>query len=393
MYRHIWAEIDLNALEHNVNNILEYVPAEKVIGVVKANAYGHGAGKVSKVLYEKGVRFFAVSNAYEAVDLRTVMSDCEILILGNVDPLAVKELAENRITVCLYDTECAKRLSSAALEADVTLKCHIKLDSGMGRLGLNCRKSMDKISLYDEIKEIFSLPALNITGAFTHFATADRDGDENAEFASEQYSRFKAGCDIIREIGQKPSGDEFVFHSSNSAATLLDSTVRPSDMYRPGIILYGLTPSAGLKLPCELKPVMTLKATVAQVKKLNVGECVSYGRTFTADRPMTVATVTVGYADGYPRNLSGKGYMLINGKKAPILGRVCMDQTVVDVSDIDGVRSGDTATLFGEGLPVEYLAEILGTINYELVSALAHRVPRVYIKNGEITDTVRYNSI
>ncbi len=393
MYRHIWAEIDLDALNHNIDCILKLVPAEKVMGVIKANAYGHGAGAVCDTLTSKGITSFAVSNAYEALDLRARTKNARILILGNIDPSAVCELAKNNITVCIFDIDSAKRISDAAFLAQVVPECHIKLDSGMGRLGFNLREGMELGSFRHEIDEVFALPGLNITGAFTHFATADRDGDETAEFTAAQYDRFKKGCDIIAEVAKGYDKSDLVFHSSNSAATFLDSSIRPSDLYRAGIILYGLTPSPGLKLPYELKPVMSLKAMVSQVKLINKGESVSYGRTFTADRQMKIATVTVGYADGYMRGLSGRGYMLINGKKAPILGRVCMDQTVVDVTDIPSVVSGDTVTLFGDGLPVEELAKLLNTINYELVCAVAHRVPRVYIKNGQVIDTVRYLSV
>lgn len=392
MYHHTWAEIDLNALEYNIDQILNLVPAEQVMGVIKANAYGHGAGAVMNLLMEKGVNSFAVSNVYEAIDLRTKNKDSLILILGNVDPAAVSVLAQNNITLCIYDLDEAKRINNAAVLAGVKITCHLKLDSGMGRLGFDLRNNFDEKAFTNQIEEVFALPALDITGSFTHFATADRDGDEKGENTAAQYARFKKGREIILNIGKKYGKDQLVFHSSNSAATLLDSDIRPSDLYRAGIIMYGLTPSVGLKLPFEPKAVMSFKATVAQVKNIKKGHTISYGCTFKAKQDMKVATVTVGYADGYMRNLSNKGYMLINGKKAYILGRVCMDQTVVDVTDIE-VKSGDTAVLFGGDLPIEVLAKELSTINYELVCAVAHRVPRVYIKNNSIVDEVRYHSI
>lgn len=393
MYRHIWAEIDLNALEYNIDNILKLVSKEKIMGVVKANAYGHGAGAVTKLLTSKGISSFAVSNAYEAIDLRHSGVEGEILILGNIDVLAVKELAEQNISICLFDTNSAARLSKSAVDSNVDLNCHIKLDTGMGRLGLNCRNGFNQDEFKKDIEQIFSLPNLHICGAFTHFATADRDGDENGEFTKKQHSRFETGCKIINSVAEQYGIKALCFHSFNSAATLLNNTSLQSDRYRAGIILYGLTPSMGLTLPFSPKPVMTLKAMIAQVKTIKSGDTVSYGRTFTAKKEMRVATVTAGYADGYMRGLSNKGYMLIDGKKAPIIGRVCMDQTVVDVTDIPNAKSGDTAILFGEGLPVEVLADKLKTINYELVCAVAHRVPRVYKRNGKIIDTIRYHSI
>lgn len=390
MYRHIWAEIDLNALEFNINQILKLVPAEKVMGVVKANAYGHGAAEVLNSLYSFGINHFAVSNVFEALDLRSIQKNGEILILGFCDFSAVSELAKNNITVCVFDLDYAKSLNDAAQKSGVKLNCHIKINSGMNRLGFF---GDDLVSLKSQIKEVFALSNLNVTGAFTHFATADRDGDEKGDFTASQYSVFCNAKKIITDVADAFGKKDICFHSSNSAATLLDSESRPSDFYRVGIILYGLTPSCGLELPFTPKAVMSLKAMVSQVKTLKKGESVSYGRTFTAKRNMRVATVTAGYADGYMRGLSNKGYMLINGKKAPILGKVCMDQTVVDVTDIEGVKTGDIAVLFGDDLPVTELAKTLNTINYELVCAVAHRVPRVYIKDGKSVNEVRYISL
>ena len=390
MYKHVWAEIDLNALEYNLNNILKLVPEEKVMGVVKANAYGHGAAEVAKTLMSLGVNRFAVSNVFEALDLRAVTETGEILVLGYCDSAAVKELFKNNITVCVFDLEYAKALNSACENAGVTLNCHIKINSGMNRLGF---AADDLKLLKSQMCELFTFKNLKVTGAFTHFATADRDGDENADFTAEQYGAFLSAKEVISTVADERGVKNLYFHSSNSAATLLDNKNRPSDLYRAGIIMYGLTPSVGLKLPFTPKAVMSLKATVSQVKSLKKGDSVSYGRTFEAKKDMQVATVTVGYADGYMRGLSSKGYMLINGKKAPILGRVCMDQTVVDITDIPDVKTGDTATLFGEGLPVEELAKELSTINYELVCAVAHRVARIYLKDGRQINEVRYISL
>ncbi len=390
MYKHIFAEIDLDALEFNIDAISSLVPTDKIMAVVKANAYGHGAGGVSALLEEKGVRRFAVSNVYEALDLRKAGVKGDILTLGYAEPELVKKAAENNITLCVYDLASARAISVAAGES--TVSCHIKLDTGMGRLGFNARKGFNKEELKTELSEVLSYKNLNITGGFTHFATSDRDGDKEGEFALEQYKRFLAAKEAVWELVGENAYSKMLFHSSNSAATLLDYKNRPSDLYRAGIILYGLTPSKGLELPIGLKPVMSLKATVSSVKKLAEGDSVSYGRTFVAEKPMKIAALTVGYADGYMRGLSGRGEVLIGDKKAPIVGRVCMDQVMVDVTGLE-VSQGDTVTLFGKGLPAEELADILATINYEIVCAVAHRVPRVYIKNGKVVDTVRYNSI
>ncbi len=389
MYHHVWAEIDLSALEYNLKQLLTLIPAEKAMGVVKANAYGHGAAAVTNCLLELGVNKFAVSNVSEALDLRSSNSLGEILIFGYSDLNAVYELAKNNVTVCVFDLEYAKSLNAAAKQKGVTLKCQIKINSGMNRLGF----AADNEDFKAEIEQVFELKNLDITGAFTHFATADRDFDENGEFVAHQYAIFEKAKEIISAAANKKGKGELCFHSANSAATLLDSKIRPSDIYRLGIIMYGLAPSGDMALPFDVKPVMSLKATVSQVKTIKKGDTVSYGRTFKAEKDMRVATVTVGYADGYMRGLSGKGYMLINGKKANILGRVCMDQTVVDVTDILDVKTGDTALLFGGELPVGELAKLLNTINYELVCAVGHRVPRVYLKDGKEVNEIRYVSL
>lgn len=390
MYHHVWAEIDLNALEYNINQISKIAPKKQFMGVVKANAYGHGAAEVVKTLSQMGINHFAVSNLFEALDLRSVTKAPEILVLGYCDFNAVSELSQNNITVCIFDFEYAKTLNSACERAGVTLNCHLKINSGMNRLGFGAD---DLDLLKSQIQNVFELKNLKITGAFTHFATADRDGDELGDFTDKQYNIFLSAKEVITAVAVEKGVKNLVFHCSNSAATLLDSKIRPSDLYRLGIIMYGLTPSVGLELPFTPKAVMSLKATVSQVKSIKKGAAVSYGRTFTAKSDMLVATVTVGYADGYMRGLSNKGYMLINGKKAPILGRVCMDQTVVDVTNIQGVKTGDTVTLFGEGLPVTELAKTLGTINYELVCAVAHRVARIYLKDGKVINENRYISL
>lgn len=390
MYYHIWAEIDLDALQYNIDQISKLVPTSKIMAVVKANAYGHGAGVIAKQLEKAGVKHFAVSNIYEALDLRFAGIGGDILILGNIDFSAVKEAAENNITVCIYDTEYAKFLNSSAKKAGVKLKCHIKLDTGMGRLGLDCRGGDFEKSLKTQIEDIYNLGNLTVTGAFTHFATADRDNDNDGEYVRAQYDRLNRAKTIISSIG---GNDDLIFHASNSAATLMLNTDISSDLYRAGIVLYGLTPSKVLELPITLKPVMSLKAVVTQVKTIKKGDSVSYGKTFTAQKDMKIATVTAGYADGYMRGLSNKGKMLINGKMAPIIGRVCMDQTMVDVSENEGVKTGDTAILFGSGLPVEEVASVLDTINYELVCAVAHRVPRIYFKGGKEIKMLRYRSV
>jgi alanine racemase len=393
MYYHAWAEIDIDALKYNIKEILKLVSAEKVMGVIKANAYGHGASMVAGELYKLGVNKFAVSSVYEALDLRYAGVKGEIMLLGGSDPTAVPELVENDIAACVYNLEFAKKLSQSAIDNNVKIKCYFKFDTGMGRLGLNCRGEFDIEVLKKEIAEIFSLEGLDIIGAFTHFATADRGNDDTAQFKTLQYENFQTAAELFKKIGAEIGKTQLTIHCSNSAATVMDFKNQPSDIYRAGIILYGLTPSVGLEMPVEFKAVMSLKAKVTQVKEIKKGDSLGYGRTFIAPKDMKIATVSIGYADGYMRNLSNKGKVLIGEKLSPVVGRVCMDQITVDITENPDVKNGDTVTLFGKGLPVEDVASELGTINYEMVCAVAHRVPRVYIENSKQIKVVRYRSV
>lgn len=390
MYQHSWVEINLDHLKYNIEQIMQFAPADRIMGVVKANAYGHTCRAVAPFLHRLGVRHFAVSNEYEAIDLRTHITDGTVLILGHIDAAAAATLAADDVTVALFDTDYAKKLNTA-MAGKGRLKCHVKFDTGMGRLGFDCRKNLDSAALKQNLAELFCLENLQITGAFTHFAAADHDGDGDGTFTAGQQNRFAAACDILKQCAEE-SGcfTDFCFHSANSAATLLNTDFS-TDLYRAGIIMYGLEPATGLDIP-KLRPVMSFKTIVSQVKTLNTGESVSYGRTFTAQKPMRVATIAVGYADGYMRAFSGKAYVVIRSVRCPLIGRICMDQAMVDVSALENVCEGDEVELFGSNLPVTELAGLIGTINYELVCAVSHRVPRVIIEQGKTVDVVRYES-
>lgn len=380
--RRTWAEINLDALIHNLN-VVKSKTNGKIIAVVKADAYGHGATVVASFLEQNGVDSFAVSNIDEALELRRDGINKPILILGYTPANCAEMLAENSIVQAVFSTEYADALNAAAREANVILNCHLKLDTGMGRIGFDCR-SADQNGI-SEASRCLSLSNLLFNGVFTHFAAADLSGDETGEFTKNQYSLFVNAVSALQKNGLNA---EYI-HCSNSAATMLSPEFSLT-ANRAGIILYGLTPSDELDFGKELIPVMSFKSTVSMVKTIKRGESVSYGRTFTADKAMTVATVPVGYADGFRRNLSNKGYVLINGEKADIIGRVCMDQMVVDVTNIDSVKMGDEVLLFGKDLPVEVPASLCETINYEMVCAVSRRVPRVYIKGGKILQTVSY---
>ncbi len=369
-----WAEIDINALLHNFNLIKEMANGSKIMAVVKANAYGHSVCDIAPCLQESGADYFAVSNIDEALQLRNCGITKPVLILGYTPAELVKQLAGNNISQCVYSLEYAKMLSENALKSKVKLNVHIKLDTGMSRLGFNCRT--DLLEELDAAIVAAKLEGFLLEGIFTHFSSADRSASEEDGFTDLQYKRFADCVEKFKAEGITAP----LCHCCNSAGLILDPA-KHLDICRPGIILYGLSPSAAPELKCDLLPVMTLKSVVSMVKEINKGDAVSYGKTFIADKKMKIATVAAGYADGYPRLLSSKGYVLINGKKANILGKVCMDQMCIDVSNIDNVNIGDEAILFGKELPVEILADLCNTINYEIVCGISPRVPRVIIKN------------
>ena len=368
-----WVEIDLDRLEGNYRRMQSLVgDGCRILCVVKANAYGHGAVKAAQVLEQAGCDWFGVSNLEEARQLRRGGVTRPILILGGTPCEYAAILAQDDITQALYDAEQAKALSAAAVAAGVTVKAHLKLDTGMHRIGFNAETQREQAAA------CCRLPGLAVSGVFTHFATADADGDPDGSFTRRQYERFVDAIAALEKEGVRFA----VRHCCNSAAAVTRPEYR-MDMVREGILLYGLAPSAEVGADGFL-PVMSMKARVTMVKSLAPGDGVSYGQIFRASSPMTVATVPVGYADGYWRAY-GKGYVLLNGRRAPIVGRICMDQMMVDVTGLD-VKVGDTATLFGEDgdetIPVEMLSSMAGTIAYETVCAIGRRVTRVYLRGG-----------
>ncbi len=365
-----WAEIDTDALVHNFKIIKERTPDSKIMAVVKANAYGHGVAIVAPILDKNGADFFAASNIEEAIQLRSLDIKKPILILGYTPPECADTLIKYNISQCVYSLEYANALSHEANNQNGEIQIHLKLDTGMSRLGFDCRN--DELSGIDDAIKSANLNGLKLEGVFTHFAVSDRSAATEDGFTDAQFNRFTSAVKILKNAGLSPE----ICHCCNSAALLLDSN-KHLNMCRPGIILYGLSPSSAPELNCSLKPVMTLKSVVSMVKEIDVDDTVSYGRTFKADKKMRIATVSIGYGDGYPRTLSNKAYVLINGKRARLIGRVCMDQITVDVTDIPDVKMGDEVILFGKELLADELAELCGTINYEIVCGISSRVPRV----------------
>ena len=366
-----WAEINLDALVHNFK-LIRSMTDSKIFSVVKADAYGHSVGLIAHELDAAGTDYFAVSNLDEAKELRELGISKPILILGYTPPIHAKELSELNLIQTVFSYDFAQKLNDSAANAGVTVRTHIKLDTGMGRIGFNFRD--ESFTELVETRRLIYFKNLEFEGVFTHFPVADSD----KEYTAKQYIRFLLAIKYLEENGFNFK----VKHCCNSAAFISNKNMH-LDAVRPGIILYGLTPDTDFEFSKEFKPVMSFKSVISMVKTVSAGETVGYGKTYKFEKNTKVATITAGYADGVPRLLSNKGRVLINGKYAKIVGRICMDQFCVDVTDIDNVKEGDTVTLFGEGLPVEEFASYADTINYEIVCGLSKRVPRIYIKNGQ----------
>lgn len=380
--KRFWAEIDMNAAEKNFNLIKSKLhDGTKICCVVKANAYGHGAVYLSKLYERLGVDFFAVSNIEEAMQLRNNGISTPILILGYTPTSCAAILAENNISQSVFSYLYAKELSKSAKADGVDVKIHIKLDSGMGRIGFDCIHENNK--MLDSIVDVCEMGGLVPEGIFTHFAVAD-EGEDGAEFTHIQYERFMRAIDELeaRNISFK------IRHCANSATTF-EYPEYHLDMVRVGVVLYGVAPSHKVRGCEELIPVMSLKSVISMIKEIEEGDTVSYGCTFKASKKTKIATAPVGYADGFWRSNAENGtQLLIRGHRVNIVGRVCMDQLMLDVTDVKGVREGDYITLIGsdkgEIITADELARNNGTIGYEMICAIGERVPRFYIKDHEI---------
>ncbi len=368
-----WAEIDLDAIAYNVRKFKSLVgPDVTVMAVVKANAYGHGDHQVAKAALKAGAGRLAVNRAEEGVALRQKGIEAPILLLGHSLPEQAEEIARYRLTPTVTTKRLARALSAQAEEAPIPV--HVKIDTGMGRFGILPEESVDFISFLN------SLPGIDVEGLFTHFAVADL---ADKTYTKRQFKRFLDVVDDLEAKGLLPR----ILHVCNSAATM-DLPEMHLNMVRIGIAMYGLRPSDEVEPAFPLRPALTLKSRVARVRKIPKGWGISYGLTFVPPAPMKVALVPVGYGDGYHRLISNRGSVLIHGVRAPIVGRVCMDQFVVDVSHIPDVEEGDEIVLVGsqgkETIPAEEVAEWAETINYEVVTSLLPRVTRKFIEDGRI---------
>lgn len=383
-----WVSVDLDKLTRNMERIRKMVrPQTQIMGVVKADAYGHGDKEIARTLEKQGlISWFGVSRLEEGLALRDYGISLPILIFGITPAQYAATMVRYKLTPTLHSLEYALALNEALEGLGETLSVHIKLDTGMSRMGFLVYDSYREQSLAD-IEAVCRLPQLDPQGLYTHFAVSDTYNDACVDFTRFQYENYTSAR---TELTQR--GLEFpVCHVSNSAA-IVSYPEMNLDMVRSGIITYGLYPSTECKGELELEPVMEFYGSVVMVKEIPVGATVSYGREFTAQRPTLVANVGIGYADGYDRIFSNRGEMLVRGKRVPVIGRICMDQLMLDVTDVPGVEVGDLVTVVGtqgeESVSFQELADMTQTIHYEKTSAIGKRVPRVYYQNGEPVEVV-----
>ncbi len=363
-----WAEISLGAIEHNYRAMREKLAAgTKYMGIVKANAYGHGAVRVSRLLEDAGCDYLAVACLDEAAELRRAGIKLPILILGYTPPVYAGVLAENDVTQAVGSLEMAQALSNALAGTGLTLKVHFKLETGMGRTGF---RAYGEDSLSDAAKAV-KLPNLEPEGVFTHFCVSDGEPGER-DFTWEQLKRFKAGFEAVEAI----AGKRFEIHHCTNSGAMIAFPETYMDMVRPGVALYGMYPGPD-RGELDLIPAMTLKSRVACLEKHAAGDTISYGRTFTVEKPSTIAVLPIGYADGLHRVLSNQLTVDLDGRRVRQVGRICMDMCMLDVTGMD-VKSGDVAEIFGRRINCGEVAALAGTIHYELLCAVSPRVPRVY---------------
>lgn len=381
-----WTEISLESVKHNFNEIKSKIGNSKLCCVIKADGYGHGAVQFAHIYEKLGADFFAVSNIDEAIELRDNNITLPILVLGYTPVSSANVLVKYNIIQTIYSLDYAKVLNDFCVENNLNINAHIKVDTGMSRIGYMCQEFPRDNNSINEIKSTYNLSNINVEGIFTHFCVSD-EGEDGKAFTEKQLSNLTYVIDKLKD-------EDITFkyiHSSNSGA-IEDYPETYFSMVRAGVILYGLSPSEKIKEKLNLIPCMTMKTVIAHVKEIKAGSTVSYGRTFTAPKDMKIATVPIGYADGFIRSYAKDGYMVINGKKANVIGRICMDQTMLDVTDIENVNIGDEVIVFGDGSNGERtcddLAKVADTINYEVVCIVSKRVPRFFVEKGKITEVM-----
>ena len=372
----VWVEVDLKAIAHNIRELRRIInPKARLMAVVKANAYGHGMIEVARQSLENGAEALGIANIEEGIQLRKAGIDAPVLIFGYTSPVHAKKLIDFDITQTVYSYETSRALSEALSAYGKKIKVHIKVDTGMGRLGLLRGIKDNSLS---EVESISRLPMLELEGIYTHFATAD---ESDRSYAGKQFEIFMGFLNQLRIAGLEIP----VTHAANSAA-IINMPETHLDMVRAGISIYGLYTSEEVdRSIIKLKPAMGLKAKIIHFKKVPAGFKISYGTTYETEKPTTIATVSIGYADGLNRLLSSKGRMLVcGGQSAPIVGRVCMDMTMLDVGEIPEVVMEQEVVVFGKqgnaSISVDEIASTINTINYEVVSTIMERVPRIYLR-------------
>jgi alanine racemase len=371
----VWAEVDLKAIAHNIRELRSITnPKARFMAIVKANAYGHDIIEVARRSLENGAEALGVANIEEGIQLRKAGIDAPVLIFGYTSPIHVKKLIELDLTQTVYSYETSEKLSQAATAYGKKIKVHIKVDTGMGRLGLLRAIKDNSLS---EVESISRLPMLELEGIYTHFATADKS---DRSYAGKQFEIFMDFLNQLRIAGLEIA----VTHAANSAA-IINMPETHLDMVRAGISIYGLYTSEEVdRSIINLKPAMALKTKIIHLKKVPAGFKVSYGTTYETEKPTTIATVSIGYADGLNRLLSSKGRMLVCGQSAPIVGRICMDMTMLDVGEIPEIVMEQEVVVFGKqgnsSITVDEIASTINTINYEVVSTIMERVPRIYLR-------------
>ncbi len=380
-YRPTWAEISLDAIAHNINAFRRRLPEDmKLMAVVKANAYGHGAIEVAEEAVRSGVDYLAVAFLDEAMELRQAGIQAPILVLGYTPPEALAEAANHQITLTIYSEDVLVALETNKAAFKYPLKVHVKLDTGMGRIGL-----WNEQEAIEFTTRLATIDQVRVEGLYTHFAKAD---EADKRYTQMQYRRMTK---VIDQLATK--GITFEWNHAGNSAAAIDCPEASFQMVRIGIGLYGMYPSNEVdRTQVDLKPVMSLKTRVVMVKSLPPGSGVSYGAMYTTQTEESIATLPVGYADGYTRLLSHKADTLIHGARVPIVGRICMDQCMINVTEVSNVQIGDEVVLFGqqadEMILVDELAESIGTINYEMTCKISERVPRIYMRNGVHVKTV-----
>ena len=382
-----WADISLDNLEYNYRSIRAHLPSgTRFLGVMKADAYGHGAVPVSRALADLGAEYLAVSNLEEAVQIRRGEVRLPILILGYTPPEYAANMIFLDITQEVHSLTYAQELNEALAGTNYILNVHLKLDTGMTRIGFF---AYDNDRTLDELKQAAALPHLHIEGVFMHFCVADSRAEEDVSFTRLQYKRFMDMLSAMEGAGIKPE----IRHCCNSGATILYPEYA-LDMVRPGIATYGVLPSEDLRGMIDLRPVMSLRSTIFQIRDFEPNITISYGRTYTTEDPARIAVVGIGYADGFPRSLSSNVSFLLHGRRVPQVGRICMDMCMVDITRVPEAKVGDVVTVFGEdggdSIELTSLANRLGTIPYELMCGINKRIPRIYLNGEDETEVLQY---